>query len=545
MSEILAFQSRERNAVVPPAAARHKPQSGRSEPHAPIEAIDHHETVALIKLASAPNALWSFAGSERFNSTLKDLAARPDVTSIVLHGDAVFKDAGPDAAETATALIASVADCIVPVFAALEGDAIGPGLELALACAGRVAKEGSQFALPAVLSGQLPTPGGIQRLLTLIDVDAAARLIVFGETIDAAAALRSGLIDGMVARNVAKLAVALAQSHERSVAHLSPGPSSTVMELPSIRHRIASRAPGQAAPLAAVQAMEAAMRTPPRRSAVEIREIAARLSTTEQAHALLHSSASETALKRRRDVKGVPLAQFALRLGWPMRREAIHLLDEGASPAQIDRSLVHYGFNRGPFDEADRQGFASVFTVEGREIAADRAWLAYSPTLDFMVEAGRTGGARPGWFRRGECGALQFDPEVDRILCASALFQRLQRRRKSDEEVERRLFHGMVSGCVDLLEAHPELTWKDVDALWTTYLGFPRWRGGPLFQGAILGWEKVRAGLEAGECRRTMNGRCDLLQRWAAGDQAPQPVDTDRQGLSSGSRLKLRGVSTG
>ena len=443
------------------------------------------------------------------------------MTSIVLHGDRVFGADFTDDAEAAAALIASVADCSVPVFAALEEDAIGLGLELALACSGRVAKEGSCFALPAVLSGRLPASGGVQRLLAFTDVDTAARLIVFGETIDAAAALRSGLIDGMVARNLVKLAIALAHSHDRSVVTSTPRVQPISLELPSVRYQIGARARGQTAPLAAVQAMEAAMRSPPRRSALEIQQIAARLSVTEQARALQHASASETALKRHREVQGSTLKDLALRLGWPMRREAIHLADEGAAPAQIDRSLTRYGFAQGPFHEADRLGFASVFSLDGREVAGDRAWLAYSPTLDFMIEAGRAGGSQPGWFQRGEGAALPFDRDVERIFIASALFQRLQRSHKSEEELERRLFHSMICGSVDLLEAFPNLTWRDVDALWTTHLGFPRWRGGPLFQGALSGWEKVRCGLEAGEGGRTLGRTHDLLRQWEAGKQPP------------------------
>jgi enoyl-CoA hydratase/carnithine racemase len=437
----------------------------------------------------------------------------------------VFADAAADEAEAAVALIASVADCTVPVFAAIEGDAIGVGLELALACAGRVAKEGSRFALPAVLSGRLPVLGGVQRLMALTDVDTAAQLIVFGHHDAAAAALRSGLIDGMAARGVARLAVALAQSHDRNVAIPTPRPQSIFAELPSVRNQISVRARGQAAPLAAVQAMEAAMRLPPRRSAIEIQEIAARLSVTEQARALRHASDSEMALERRREAQGLMPPDLAMRLGWPMRREAIHLADEGASPTRIDRSLIQYGFAHGPFHEADRLGFAAVFSTNGREIAADGAWRAYSPTLDFMVEAGRLGGSQLGWFHRGESESAQFDGDVERIIMGSALFQRLQRGHKSDAELARRLVHGMITGSIELLEACPQLTWRDVDALWTTYLGFPRWRGGPLFQGALMGWGKVRAGLEAGECNRTLGRTSALLQQWEAGATSPPRAD--------------------
>jgi enoyl-CoA hydratase/carnithine racemase len=417
-----------------------------------------------------------------------------------------------------------VADCSVAVFAALEGDAIGVGLELALACKGRVAKDASTFALPAVLSGGLPIFGGVERLQALVDSETAAQLIVFGETIDAGTALRAGLIDGMVARGVVRLAVALSQSPDRGSGSLTPRLHSISAELPSIRYQIASRLRGQAAPLAAVQAMEAVLRLPPRRAALEIREIAARLSNTDEARALEHASRSKRLLQRLGTVQSAPLTELAAQLAWPMRREAIHLLDEGGSPAQVDRCLKTYGFVQLPFEEADRLGLAKVFSTNGRDIAGDDAWVKYSPTLDFMIDAGRRGGSQPGWFRRKGDDALTFDSEVEKILAASALFQRLQRARKPDEVFEGRLFCEMIVGSIELMAAHPALSWVDVDALWTARLGFPRWRGGPLLQGARSGWGRVRSLLEAQGQRRTTEHVSIILRQWEYGEDAPGPI---------------------
>ena len=150
--------------------------------------------------------------------------------------------------------------------------------------------------------------------------------------------------------------------------------------------------------------------------------------------------------------------------------------------------LVAYGFAGGPFAEADRLGFGSVFSLTGQDIALDEAWRTYSPTLDFMLDAGRTGGSQhPGWFRRGEGDASQFDPEVERILTASAMFQGLHRRREGDAALERRCLQAMISGSLDLLDICSALGWREVDALWTRRLGFPRWRGGPAVSGRAYG----------------------------------------------------------
>ena len=72
-----------------------------------------------------------------------------------------------------------------PVVCAINGDASGAGLELALACDVRVAAEDATFALPDILIGLLPVAGGTQRLSRLIGRAAALEMILTGEPVDA------------------------------------------------------------------------------------------------------------------------------------------------------------------------------------------------------------------------------------------------------------------------------------------------------------------------------------------------------------------------
>lgn len=87
-----------------------------------------------------------------------------------------------------------------PVICALNGDAIGAGLELALACDVRLAAEGAVFALPEVQEGRLPRGGGTQRLARLVGRGEALRLLLLAERIDAAEAWRIGLVSAVVPR---------------------------------------------------------------------------------------------------------------------------------------------------------------------------------------------------------------------------------------------------------------------------------------------------------------------------------------------------------
>ncbi len=88
----------------------------------------------------------------------------------------------------------------VPVVAAIDGACLGGGLELALACHGRVVSDRSKTALglPEVLLGVLPGSGGTQRLPRLIGIPAALGLMLTGKHLTAAKALRMGLVDDVV-----------------------------------------------------------------------------------------------------------------------------------------------------------------------------------------------------------------------------------------------------------------------------------------------------------------------------------------------------------
>jgi len=99
-----------------------------------------------------------------------------------------------------------------PVVCALNGDAIGAGLELALACDIRIAGENSRFSIPDISLAWLPLAGGTQRLPRLVGRGKALEMILTGERVTADEALLVGLVSAVVPRErLAKEAVAIAQ----------------------------------------------------------------------------------------------------------------------------------------------------------------------------------------------------------------------------------------------------------------------------------------------------------------------------------------------
>jgi len=95
-------------------------------------------------------------------------------------------------------LTESIAKLDKPVIIAINGDAIGQGLELALACDLRIASETSHFGLPHVKAGLMPWDGGTQRLSRLVGRGKALEMILTGERIDAKEAYRIGMVNKIV-----------------------------------------------------------------------------------------------------------------------------------------------------------------------------------------------------------------------------------------------------------------------------------------------------------------------------------------------------------
>ncbi len=85
-----------------------------------------------------------------------------------------------------------------PVIAAINGDALGQGLELALACDLRIAADTAHFGLPQIISGFIPWDGGTQLLPRIISRGKAMEMILTGEAIDALQAYEIGLVNRVV-----------------------------------------------------------------------------------------------------------------------------------------------------------------------------------------------------------------------------------------------------------------------------------------------------------------------------------------------------------
>jgi enoyl-CoA hydratase len=187
--------------------------------------VEREGTVATIRLDRPPANAFARPLSLELSAAARSLAEDADVRAIVLWGGERLFAAGADiktmvdsgpaeirpdvgALEQACRDIEAIA---VPVVAAIEGFALGGGLEVALACDLRIAGEGAKLGLPEIGLGIIPGAGGTQRLPRAIGHARARELILTGRQVGAEEALAIGLVHRVVPRGEA-YAVALEQA---------------------------------------------------------------------------------------------------------------------------------------------------------------------------------------------------------------------------------------------------------------------------------------------------------------------------------------------
>jgi enoyl-CoA hydratase/carnithine racemase len=156
--------------------------------------------------------------SSEIADTCEKIAWDEEARAVVLaFGDAWVPPVEEDPAflqaqGTVPSLVESVAALRVPVIAALKGDGVGLGLELAMACDIRIGSMGARFGLPAVLKGSMPSAGGTQRLPRLVGLGKAMEMILTGALMDGAEAEAVGLLNRLTAPgDVMSTAAAMAE----------------------------------------------------------------------------------------------------------------------------------------------------------------------------------------------------------------------------------------------------------------------------------------------------------------------------------------------
>ena len=217
--------------------------------------LEKHGHTAVVTLANPPAHTWTADSLVGLARLVRDLDADRDIVALVITGAGekffsagadlkLFADGDAGVASTMARRFGEAFETLSAFrgvsIAAINGYAMGGGLECALACDLRVAEEHAVMALPEASVGLLPCAGGTQWLAWTAGEAWAKRMILLGERVDAATALRIGLVDEVVARGGA-LARALAMAEQ--VARQSPG---AVRACKQLIHGARSASPQQA-----------------------------------------------------------------------------------------------------------------------------------------------------------------------------------------------------------------------------------------------------------------------------------------------------------
>jgi 3-hydroxyacyl-CoA dehydrogenase len=162
-------------------------------------------------------------------------------------------------------------------------------------------------------------------------------------------------------------------------------------------------------------------------------------------------------------------------------RQAGFLLEEGCTPAQVDRAAEKFGFAMGPFRMGDLAGNDVGWYIRKRRYT-EKPNLRYSKTADLLCELGRFGqktGA--GWYdyKPGKRDAIP-SALVEQMIADHRATLGITPRKIGDDEIVHRLVYALVNEAARLLEEGIASKASDVDMVYLTGYGFPLHRGGPM-----------------------------------------------------------------
>ncbi len=175
-------------------------------------------------------------------------------------------------------------------------------------------------------------------------------------------------------------------------------------------------------------------------------------------------------------------------------RQAGFLLDEGATPQQVDAAMEKFGFAMGPFRVGDLAGNDIGWAIRKRRYV-EKPEMIYSRSADLICEFGRYGQKTgKGWYdyKPGDRTAYP-SGEVAAILEQNTRDLGLSKRQIDDQEIVDRLVFSLVNEGARILAEGIASKASDIDIVYLTGYGFPLWRGGPMFYADTQGLYNVLA----------------------------------------------------
>ncbi len=273
-------------------------------------------SVAILSMDNPPVNGLGLALRSGIVAAIDAAQSDPAIRAIVLTGSDSAFSGGADVREFGTpksgiapnllAVLAAVEESAKPVVAAISGNCLGGGLELAMACHYRVAHAKAALGLPEVKLGLIPGASGTQRLPRLVGVETALNMVVGGAPVAAAKLAGTALLDAVVEDGVVYAAIALAEEvADRPIPQVRARritEANAEAFIAFARNMVAATAKHFPAPLKCVEAIAAAVKLPWDQGLAAEREIFLALMQSPQSRALRHIFAAERAASKLPDL---------------------------------------------------------------------------------------------------------------------------------------------------------------------------------------------------------------------------------------------------
>jgi 3-hydroxyacyl-CoA dehydrogenase len=177
-------------------------------------------------------------------------------------------------------------------------------------------------------------------------------------------------------------------------------------------------------------------------------------------------------------------------------RECDFLLEEGATPWQIDDALMAFGFPMGMYRMRDLSGLDVGWRIRKyREQFRDKT-LRYSPIADRLCERNRLGQKTQAGYYLYDGRTPRPDPEVEALIVQVSAELGITRQAVTDEEIVTRVLTAMVNEGAKVVGEGFAQRASDIDVVFIYGYGFPRYQGGPMFWAEQRGFKTVLADAE-------------------------------------------------
>jgi 3-hydroxyacyl-CoA dehydrogenase len=180
------------------------------------------------------------------------------------------------------------------------------------------------------------------------------------------------------------------------------------------------------------------------------------------------------------------------RMMFPYMYETQYLVEEGATPQQVDAALTGFGMAMGMFAVDDMAGIDVAIRVQ-RALSHFSDPSERRPLVQAaLVEAGRLGQKTgKGWYLYGDDRTPRPDPWVVDLIRAKAKEAGIPQRTFTSDDIVERAVYALINEGARVLELGLALRASDIDTIYVNGYGFPAWRGGPMFYADRVGLDRI------------------------------------------------------